>query len=142
MEKTPKIVPEEIHLLKIDVVKSEVNSIGFKQAKEPKVDIAHKLLHNLQDEMLKIELVFSFKNKQEEQLMLLQTDYHFQIERMNQFYKLEDEKPVFSTLLIATILGIAISTSRGILFEKLESSGIKNIIIPVISPQKILTKSH
>lgn len=142
MEKTPKIIPEEIHLLKIDVVKSEVNSMGFKQTKEPKLTIAHKLLHNLQDEMLKIELVFSFKNKQEEQLMLLHTDYHFKIERMHQFYKLEEEKPVFSPLLIATILGIAISTSRGILFEKLESSGIKNILIPVISPQKIIAKSY
>lgn len=142
MEKAPKIIAEEIHLVRIDVVTNQIDVAAFKQAKAPVLEIAHKLMHNLKDEMLKIELIFSFKNQKEEQLMLLQTDYHFKIEEMQQFYELKDEQPTFFAPLIATVLGISISTSRGILFEKLENNGIQNIIVPVISPQKILTQSH
>lgn len=142
MEKQPKIIAEEIHLLKIDVVAHTIDVTAFKEAKSPQFGIAHKLMHNLKDEMLKIELIFSFKNKKGEPLMHLQIDYHFKIEKMAQFYTLKEEQPTFFGPLIATILGIAISTSRGILFEKLENNNIHNIIVPVISPQKILTQSH
>jgi len=142
MEKPPKIVPEEIHLLKIDVIEKEMDVEAFKQTQSPKLNIAHKRMYNLKDERAKIELLFSFKNQKDEPLMLLQTDYHFHIEKMQQFYELKEEQPVFFAPLIATILGIAISTSRGILFEKLENQGIHNILIPILSPQKLLTESH
>ncbi|HLW08043.1 MAG TPA: hypothetical protein VKY45_10830 [Marinilabiliaceae bacterium] len=142
MEKSPKIVPEEIHLLKIDVNEKEMDIEAFKKAQSPKLNIAHKRMYNLKDERVKIELIFSFKNQKEEQLMLLQTDYHFQIENMRQFYELKEEQPVFFAPLLATVLGIAISTTRGILFEKLENQGIHNILIPILSPQKLLTESH
>lgn len=142
MEKQPKIIAEEIHLLKIVVVANTIDVVAFKEAKAPRLEIAHKLMHNLQDEMLKIELIFAFKNRKEEQLMLLQTDYHFRIEKLETFYKLKEEQPTFFAPLIATILGISISTSRGIVFEKLENNSIRNFIVPVISPQNILTKSQ
>lgn len=141
MEKPPIIVPEEIHLLKIDVVENILDVNAFKQTKAPLLKIAHKRMYNLKDQRIKIELQFSFKNQNDEQLMLLQTEYHFRVENMQQFYELKDEHPVFFAPLLATVLGIAISTTRGILFEKLENNGIHNIIIPVISPQKILTQS-
>ena len=42
--------------------------------------------------------------------------------------------------MIATLLGISLSTARGIIYEKLESNGIPNVIIPVVSPQLMMTK--
>jgi len=62
---------------------------------------------------------------------------------MENFYQLkEGDKPTFSDPMLITLLGIGLSTARGILFEKLENNGIKNIIIPVFSPQKLLVKSQ
>ena len=66
--------------------------------------------------------------------------FHFKIENLNNFYqKDENDMPVFNGNFVATLLGISISTARGILFEKLSGNGINNIIIPVMSPQKLLS---
>jgi hypothetical protein len=139
MEKTPQIIAEEIHLLKIDVVQNRIDASSFKKVAKPTLGIGHKLMHNLKDERVKFELVFSFKDSKENELLFVQIDFHFHIEKMNQFYQLKEEnKPIFSALMIATLLGISLSTARGIIFEKLESNGISNVIIPVVSPQKLL----
>ncbi len=95
-------------------------------------------MHNLQDERLKLELEFSFKDNKNQEILLIQIDFHFYIEKMANFYKLIEDKPLFFPPMTATLLGVSFSTARGIIFEKLESNGIANIIIPVISPQQLL----
>jgi prolyl-tRNA synthetase len=42
---------------------------------------------------------------------------------------------------IATLIGLCFSTARGIIFEKLNNSGIPNILLPVVSPQEMLQKA-
>jgi hypothetical protein len=143
MEKAPQIIAEEIHLLKIDIVQNKIDVSGFKKTPKPNLGIGHKFMHNLKDERVKFEMVFSFKNNKEQEILFVQIDFHYHIEKMDNFYKINNEnKPIFYGLMIATLLGICLSTARGILYEKLESNGIKNIIIPVVSPQKLLTNSH
>ena len=143
MKKIPQIIAEEIHLLKIEVVQNKIDVSGFKNTHKPNLGLSHKLMHNLKDERVKLELVFSFKDNKENEILFVQIDFHFHIEKMGNFYKLKEEnKPIFFSPMIATLLGICFSTARGILFEKLESNGIQNIIVPVISPQKLLTNFH
>lgn len=96
-------------------------------------------MHNLKDERVKIELVFSFTDNSEKEIAFFQIDYHYKIENMSNFYKVsEDARPVFSAQMIATLLGISLSTSRGVIFERLGKEGIVDIILPVVSPQKML----
>lgn len=143
MEKAPQIIAEEIHLLKIEVVQNKLDVSGFKKAQKPALGLGYKFMHNLKDERVKLELIFSFKDSKEQEILFVQIDFHFHIEKMDNFYQLKEEnKPIFLAAMIATLLGICLSTARGIIFEKLESNGIKNIIIPVISPQKLLTQPH
>jgi len=143
MEKIPQIIPEEIHLIKIEVVQNKIDVSAFKKAQKPNLGMGHKMLHNLKDQRVKFELIFSFKDSNEQEILLVQIDFHFHIENMVNFYKLNEENmPVFFAPMVATLLGICLSTARGILFEKLESNGISNIIIPVISPQKLMSGTH
>ncbi len=51
---------------------------------------------------------------------------------------LVDDKPIFNGLFISTLLGISLSISRGIIFEQFGRKGISNVLLPVVSPQKIL----
>ena len=141
MEKQSAIIPEEMHLFKVDVVKSNINSQAFKNKQNHTLGIGHKMMHNLKDERVKLELAFSFEDDNKVQLANFQIDFHFKVEKLGNFYSINAEnKPVFSGLLIATLLGICVSTSRGIIFEKCNNNGIENLLIPIVSPRKMLVK--
>ena len=125
----------------MEVVQQKIDAQSFKQQKERRLNVGHKLLHNLEKEGVKLELAFSFEDANNTQLLYFQIDFHFLVEHLNNFYQLNKENhPVFSGPLIATLLGISVSTSRGIIFEKLQNAGISNVIIPVVSPLKMLPK--
>ena len=50
--------------------------------------------------------------------------------------------PVFNGLFISTLTGISFSTARGIIFERLSKTNMRNVILPVVSPSKLLFKDH
>lgn len=138
-QKQAPIIPEHIHLLAMEVVQQKVDAQAFKKQKQHQLNVAHKVMHNLKDERVKMELAFSFEDANKTQLLFFQIDFHFQVEQLSNFYQLKKENhPVFFAPLIATLLGISLSTARGIIFEKLQIAGIGNVIIPVVSPQKML----
>jgi len=138
-KKQVSIIAEKIHLIKLDVVQQKIDNVSFKKTKEHQLKIGHKFMYNIDDERTKIELYFSFEDNKGKQLLLFQIDSHYQIGDLNNYYEIgKNKEPVFEMLFIATLLGISLSTSRGIIFEKLQNSGIENVIIPVVDPQKIL----
>lgn len=143
MEKEPQIIADEIHLLVIENTQFRLLAEEFKKAEKHHLGIAHRVLHNLNDQRMKLELILSFKDNENKEVLFLQTDYHFQVDNLTDFYEINDKNiPIFFSPLIATILGISLSTSRGILSEKLNTSGIHNVVIPVVSPINLLQKSR
>lgn len=141
MDKNLQIKAEEIHLLRIEVVENKLDARAFQKTEKPRLQMKHRLLHHVEDKRLKIELIFNFSDQNNRELFLLQVDFHYRIENLENFYELTNENiPKFHGMLIATILGIGLSTARGIIFEKLEANGIKNVLIPVIAPKDLLKK--
>lgn len=139
----PPIVAEKIHLQRIDVVQNRLDMALFKACKKPAITLGHKLMHNLAENRIKLDLMFSFRDPKEEELWLLQLDFHFLVDNLADFYKLDEkQQPIFFGPAIGTFLAIAVSTSRGIIFEKLESTGLKGVIIPVLDPHKLLHNSQ
>src|SRR5690606_31487377 len=106
-----------------------------------KINIAQTKMHNLKHERVKIGLFVdiiqdetSFEAKAHFVL-----DCHFKIEELNNYYELKEGNfPIFTGLFIATLLGISFSTARGIIFERLSNTNMQGIILPVVSPQKML----
>ncbi|MDA3907008.1 MAG: hypothetical protein PF484_13130 [Bacteroidales bacterium] len=142
-QKQALIVPEQIHLLVMEVVQQKIDALAFKKQKQHQLKVGHKLMHNLKEERVKMELAFSFEDESKKQLLFFQIDFHFQVDNLSNFYQLKQEnQPVFYAPMIATLLGISLSTARGIIFEKLQNAGIKNVLIPVVSPQKMLIKPN
>lgn len=140
--KAAPIIVQDIHLLRVEVVQQKLDVTAFKKYRQYQLTVGHKLAHNLTDERLKLEIVFSFENNKKENLLFFQIDFHFQVDHLSNFYELNTENnPVFSGHFIATLLGISFSTARGIILEKLNNAGIPNIILPVVSPQEMIMKS-
>lgn len=143
MKKEPQIRAEGIHLQTIENTQFRLLAKDFMQSRNHHLGVAHKILHNLTVQRMKLELSLSFKNNDNKEVLFLQTDYHFQVDDLPIFYKTNDKNiPVFFAPLIVTLLGISFSTSRGILVEKLNSVGIHNVVIPVVSPVKMLTGTN
>lgn len=137
-----KIVPEEIHLFHIDILESVIKETTNKKVRDFELGLAHSIMHNLKDQRIKIGLNIKIKEKTtqgEEANAHFSIDFHYQIEQLENFYKLNDtQHPIFSGLLIRTVLGLSISTARGIIYERLSNSNLRGIILPVLDPKKVL----
>ena len=141
-KKLVPIVVKDIHLLQVEVTEQKLDVKAFKAKKQHQLNVGHKLAHNLKDERVKLEFVFSFNNDQGESLLFFKIDFHFHISQLANFYELKDENhPVFSGHFVATLIGICYSTARGIILEKLNNAGIKNILLPIVSPQEMLSQN-
>jgi hypothetical protein len=142
-KKTAQIVVSDIHLIKVEVVKQRLDVAAYKRIKKPGLNVGHRFLHNIDDERVKLSFVFSFQNAQKQAVLFFQIDFHFQISHLSNFYVLKEANlPVFNAQLVATLIGISFSTSRGIILEKLNNAGIPNVILPVVSPQAIMKNNN
>jgi len=132
------IIPEKINLFHIEVVNTYINDDTISDNLNLEFSVAHNTKHNLKDERVKIELFINLLS-QEEIGVKSQIDFHYEIEDLKNHYTLnEDEMPVFSGQFIATLLGISFSTARGLIFQQLQDTNFKGMILPVVSPTKML----
>lgn len=64
----------------------------------------------------------------------------FKVENMDDFID-QAEKPedtVMDYMLMATLVGIAYSTVRGIIFTRTQGTSLNTVILPVVDPKKII----
>lgn len=132
------IIPEKIKLFHIEVVNTYVNDDTIKDNLNLEFSVAHNTKHNLKDERVKIELFINLLSK-EEIGVKFHVDFHFLVKDLKDQYALnENNTPMFSGQFIATLLGISFSTARGIIYERLLNSNLSGLILPIVSPHKIL----
>lgn len=142
-KKIAPIVVKDIHLLHVEVTEQKLDVKAFKEEKQHKLNVGHKLAHNLEGERIKLEFVFSFNNEADKTLLFFQIDFHFHIANLANFYELKEKNhPVFSGHFVATLIGICFSTARGVILEKLNNAGIKNMLLPIVSPQEMLNQNQ
>lgn len=144
MNKEAPIVPEEIELFNIDIVKSEIKDKGSTKHSKSfyNLQVAHKTGHNLEDERIKIKLLINLSEQPKASSINeanFEIDFHFKILKLDKYYTLNEDKiPIISGNLIATILGISFSTARGLLYERLANTNLQGVILPIVSPKKML----
>lgn len=137
--KTNPIIPEKIKLNHIEVVSTYINDDTINKNINFEFNVAHNTKHNLGDERIKIELFINLLSSKEIGVKF-HIDFFFQIEDLKSHYKLDKDsnKPTFSGQFIATLLGISFSTARGIIYQQLQETNFNKLILPVVSPSKIL----
>ncbi len=138
--KEKKINTDKLHLFHIDLIESSIKDLPQKGKTPFNIKVAHKTMHNLKDERIKIGLLIDLEtDKTTDANAHFNFDFHFQIDELKNHFKLNEKKnPVFSGLLIATLLGLSFSTARGIIYERLSNTNLQGIILPIVSPQKML----
>jgi len=150
VEKKVIIKPEEINLFHIQVNESVINAVSEKKKQNYAINVGHVLMHNLELERLKINMVIELKSETsvehtdaEISNAHFNIEFHFQIKNLKNFYTLNEKgSPVFHGLLIATLLGLSFSTARGIVYERLRKTTMEGIILPIVSPQKMMSPTR
>lgn len=139
-----KINPEKLHLFHINIIESSIKDLPNKGKVPFSINVAHKTMHNLKDERVKIGLLIDLQTNSSETNNAnahFNIDFHFQIEELKNYFELnEKNEPIFAGLLIATLLGVSFSTARGVIYERLSNTNMQGIILPVVSPQKMLSQ--
>lgn len=132
------IIPEKIKLFNIDVVNTYINDDTFSENLKLDFSVAHNTKHNLKDDSVKIELFINLLSN-EDIGVKFHIDFYYVIKDLKDQYTLkEDNTPMFSGQFIATLIGISFSTARGLIFQLLQDTKFKEIILPVVSPTKML----
>lgn len=145
-----KVIPELIHITSMNVYKASV-STSNEYLNEPKkfenigVEYAQDTAFNFDDSAIRIRLEVKLDAVDEKNNSLgLSADYgiefHFEVENFKDFVSEEKDTNKVSGLLGSTLMGIAYSTARGIVFDRTQGTFFKGIILPVIDPKGLVVK--
>jgi len=85
--------------------------------------------------------VLYFMNYQEQKHLILETSIliHYEVYELNKHFHVRSPNDFDMDIPLETsLVSIAISTSRGILIEKTNGTLVRNIILPVVQPSKLI----
>lgn len=145
----PKILPEELHLVGINVFKSLLETSEEFMDNPQKVKafdfgVSKNIAYNLNKEMMRYRLHFIVDAHNDDQSPLgLKAEYgiefHFKIDNLNNFVRLKNGDEIETHIgLAATLFAIAYSTSRGIVLERMQGTYFDGVILPIIDPYKVM----
>lgn len=105
--------------------------------------MAKTIAQDLDSGQFRYRLFFQFQAQNEEGTNLgLNLDYgiefHFQVENVHDFLKEDEDSIQMDATLGATLMGMAYSTARGIIFERTRGTFFDGVIIPVVDPYQAL----
>lgn len=146
-----KIDPNKILITSIKTLKGNINStdeeseIAIKQyqiecTSETAVNIDEKLIRVL----FKIDIfILNEKGKKTETNASYTNEFIFQIDNLDELTKLLENGIVeIDVELSKTLLSLAFSTSRGMIFSRTQGTILNGIILPVVNPNDLLNSIH
>jgi hypothetical protein len=147
--KSPTVIPEQIHLKKVSVFKSQFDSSEkFLDNPVPIITFRTKISqeqgHNINSEMVRVRLYISLDGLDEIQQKVgfnavFGIDFHYQVDNLINFFKENNEGKMEQDIqLAATLLSVSISTARGIILERTNGTSFNGVILPVVDAVKIL----
>ncbi len=144
----PAIIPEQIHMLKVNLIKGNLDSEeGFlANPVEPEgleVNISNQFRFDLEEKRVLIRLTVNISGLNADKKPLGITaayalDFFFVVDNMTDFITQENKDVKVADILGATLLGISISTARGILLERTHGTFFDGFMLPVVDPMKLL----
>lgn len=68
-------------------------------------------------------------------------EFYYKVHDLEDHYEVREGVHILSAQVAIPLVGVSISTARGIIFEKLHNTNWKNVFIPIVSPKKVLENS-
>lgn len=151
-EKIGKVVPEEIHLLKVNVIRSNINTEDF-YLDDPvlphgtAIELGKDIGYNYDEGAARYRLYFKFEGLAEDDTPLginadIGLEYHFRVDNFSRFIQKTKEGSKLDLSICASMMAIAYSTSRGIIIERTQNTFFKGIILPVLDSTDFLLEGE
>ncbi|GAE63571.1 hypothetical protein H3Z85_07975 [Chryseobacterium indologenes] len=68
-------------------------------------------------------------------------EFYYKIQDLKDYHEVKKEIHILSAQVAVPLVGVSISTARGIIFERLHNTYWKNVLIPIVSPKVVLENS-
>jgi hypothetical protein len=148
MKEGRKIEPDKIHLVKIQTIKGNIETpvntanitvedYDFKFD----VSIGVKAEDNVIGIMFEVDIQAIGLNRDKLNLKASYThELVFEIENLDDFTDPQEDspEPKVDSLMLGTLLGIAYSTVRGIVFTRTQGTALNGVMMPVVDPKKFI----
>ncbi len=140
------MVTENITINTDDIILFDISTESYIEIKEDDyqenpIGIGCEVLNDLEDKNLKIVLSFKIEHSNGS-FAKFETSCFFHINNEKQYLIEYEQEEIFHPQLITTLVSVAYSTSRGIIFEKMKNTHWKDFILPVVSPLKLLEQDR
>lgn len=140
---------DQIHLKNFQIFKWEISaSEAFADQPSPIIDTNVRAFgeYVVSDEEklfgIRIHLNITSYGEEEEELEVkgdFSIEFHFEVEDLTDYLEYQGEgKALVSDQLLGTLLGIAYSTSRGLVYDRLHGSFLEGTILPVLNPLTLI----
>lgn len=149
MNKDRKIIPGKIQVLNIKTIKGNIES---SPDADPELINGYKFNHilgtgiNAEEKLIGLRLTVDIEaqNEKEEAIGISASYTHnftFYVENLEEFLGNEEKEGgalEIDPIMVATLVGIAYSTVRGIVYTRTQSTSLNGVILPVIDPKELL----
>ncbi|MBK8655619.1 MAG: hypothetical protein IPN20_17300 [Haliscomenobacter sp.] len=150
--KLPIIDPEKIHFLNIQLNKGSIDSSDSfiaKPLKPTRINFTFRHIFHFQFNekrcLVRLQIHFFGLDNGGKPVGLSATyhlDFLLLLENMEHYLAGKEPDIRVSKILGATLLGLCISTARGIILERTFGTPFQGTILPVVDPMKLLTPSE
>jgi len=151
MKDDRKIIPEKIHVIDIKTLKGNIED-GADEGEIPKKVAAYRFEHtlgtgtNLEEKMVALRLTINIigLDKDEQETGAKGSYTHnitFVVDNLDEFIDVDpetNEVKDMDMMMGGTLVGIAYSTIRGIIYNRTQSTALNAVILPVIDPKELL----
>lgn len=152
-EKSATIIPEKIRITSINIfrAKMETTEAFLEDPKKPEAfdfGISNEMAHNVDDKKSRCRIFLDLEaHNSENEPIGLSLDYglefQFYVDNFSDFFKERKSGKVdMDITLAATLLAMAYSTARGVVYERTRGTYFDGILLPVIDPFKVLENNE
>jgi hypothetical protein len=142
-----KIKPELISIFKIQVFRSVIDALPEYTDNPVKpanfrVGFSQNSAFNVEMQSVRIRLEILLDGIDQDDKLVGVTgnfgiEFHIHVANFEEFILDPDGIKKISNLLLGTLLSIAYSTARGIVFERTQGTWLNGVILPVIDPKEL-----
>jgi len=143
-----KIIPEQINIFQINLFKSGITATSeyLEQPIKPgniRVDISQSSAFNfdLKNVRIRLEILLNGVDDKDKLIGIkgeFGLEFQIHVENLDTFTEEVEGINKVSSILGSTLISIAYSTARGIIFQRTLGTLLNGIILPVIDPKDVL----
>ena len=153
IKQTAKVIPSKIKVVAVQLIKAHFDAGDSFLEDKPKpasfsFGMAHDLGYNAREQLSRCRLFINLEALDAKDNPLGPTleyglEFVFQLGNLQDFIAEEtDTGPKMAASIGATLLGMAYSTARGIIYERTRGTYFDGVLLPVIDPYEALVSMN